>query len=372
MRTKVTFIFVFFSVLFGFVLSVSAKNYKGAELRTKEAYLYGRFEVRYKASAGNGLVSTFFTYHELQSTSEWNEIDIEIHGRYMDDVQLTTITPNQIPHLRHQFVNFNPHLDFHTYAFEWTPDYVAWFIDDIEVYRQTEEHIKTLTRPQKIMMNIWNPIHENWVGKWDERILPRFAYYDFVSYSSYTPGSGNTGTDNNFTIEWKDEFDFWNQNRWEKATHTFSGNNCDFVPENVVFKDGQMILCLTNSTDLGYKDQTKPAALWARADQDKIIVRFSEEIDKNSAERTSNYIVSGVVINKATLLKDERTVELSVTGLQLSEAYNLFVLGIKDNFPGNNSLIGQSLKIEMPAPLAFPIKINVGGSTYLDYLPDQP
>jgi len=113
----------------GLAADLAAKDYKGAELRTREAYLYGRFEVRYKSAAGDGLVSTFFTYHEIQSSSEWNEIDIEIHGRYPDDIQLTTITPNQISHLRHQYLPFNPHTDFHTYAIEWTPDYVAWFVD---------------------------------------------------------------------------------------------------------------------------------------------------------------------------------------------------------------------------------------------------
>ncbi|MDZ7270527.1 MAG: family 16 glycosylhydrolase, partial [candidate division KSB1 bacterium] len=107
------------------VASVAAKNYKGAELRTRESFLYGRFEARYKASAGDGHVSTFFTYNDIDPTANWNEIDIEIHGRYTDDVQVTTITPRQMIHLRHQWVPFNTHVDFHVYAFEWTPDYVA-------------------------------------------------------------------------------------------------------------------------------------------------------------------------------------------------------------------------------------------------------
>lgn len=348
-----------------------AKSYKGAELRTKEAFLYGRFEVNYKASAGDGHVSTFFTYHEIQSTADWNEIDIEIHGRHMDDVQLTTIVPNQVIHLRHQYVSFNPHTDFHTYAFEWTPEYVAWFVDGNEVYRQTEEHIKTLTRPQKIMMNIWNPAYENWVGAWDERILPRFAYYDYVSYSSFTPGAGNTGTDHNFTLKWKDDFDVWDQNRWEKATHSFSGNNCDFTPENVVFKDGFMILCLTNNNDLGYQDKSAPAILWARANGNRIKIRFSEELDQLSAEKHSNYLISGVTIDKATLLPDRRTIELSVNGMDSSQSYTLYALNIKDTYPGNNSLLGQSTGIIKTKHFTFPIKINVGGSAYGDYLPDQ-
>ena len=58
-------------------------------------------------------------------------------------------------------ISFNQYDDFHTYAFEWTPDYIAWFIDGEEVYKQTEEHVQTVNRAQKIMMNIWNPEFEN-------------------------------------------------------------------------------------------------------------------------------------------------------------------------------------------------------------------
>ena len=91
-------------------------------------------------------------------------------------------------------MDFNPHLNFHTYSFEWTPDYVAWFIDNDEVYRQTGSHVDSLYVSQKIMMNIWNPVYTDWVGSWDSEILPRFSYYDYVSYSAYTPGTGDNGT----------------------------------------------------------------------------------------------------------------------------------------------------------------------------------
>ena len=172
-----------------------AKAYKGAELRTIESFLYGRFEVRYKASPGSGQTSTFFLYNDDYPNTPWNEIDIEILGRYEDDVQFNPITPDRINHVSHQFVEFNPATDFHTYAIEWTPDYIAWFIDGAERHRQSGEHIEALNVSQKIMMNIWHPTYHDWVGEWSDKNLPFFAYYDFVSYASYTPGSGNAGTD---------------------------------------------------------------------------------------------------------------------------------------------------------------------------------
>ena len=169
--------------------------YRGAELRTHESYLYGKFEARYKPAQGEGLVSSFFTYNDDNPNTPWSEIDIEILGVYDHVVDFNTITWGQKSHIRQHYVPFNPHEDFHIYGFEWTPEYVAWFIDGDEVYRQSGEHIDSIHYSQKIMMNIWNPVYEDWVGSWNPEILPRFSYYDYVSYSAYTPGEGDMGSD---------------------------------------------------------------------------------------------------------------------------------------------------------------------------------
>ncbi|MDZ7332510.1 MAG: family 16 glycosylhydrolase [candidate division KSB1 bacterium] len=347
------------------------KPYKGAEYRTKDAFIYGRFEARYKPPKGDGFLASFFTYHEITSTTNWNEIDFEILGRYDHDVQVTSIGPGQKIRNSHQWVPFNTHEDFHNYAFEWTPDYIAWFVDGQEIYRQDQAHIADFKFEQKIMMNIWPPTWEPWAGKLDDRCLPVFAYYDWVSYASYTPGSGNTGTDNNFTLLWKDDFDFWDQNRWEKATHTFGGNNCDFVPENVVFKDGYLILCLTKEAPLGYIDLSPPAVQWVRAQEEKILLGFSEDLEITSAQKKSNYVISGVTVSDARLLSDNRTVQLVTSPLKSDQSYQLIVLGVKDNSPAHNLLTGQVVNFSLTQPLSFPIKINVGGKAYRDYLPDQ-
>jgi len=49
-------------ILLLFVYMGLAKNYKGAEYRTKETFIYGRFEVSYKPPAGDGFLASFFTY----------------------------------------------------------------------------------------------------------------------------------------------------------------------------------------------------------------------------------------------------------------------------------------------------------------------
>jgi hypothetical protein len=343
---------------------------RGAELRTLEPVLYGKFEARYKPAQGEGLVSSFFVYNDDTPNTPWVEIDIELLGRFKQIVDMNTMTPSS--HLRTHFVPFSTHLEFFEYGFEWTPDYVAWFINGEEVYRQTADHVADLNHPAKIMMNIWNPIYDDWVGFWDERVLPRFAYYDWVRYASYTPGNGDTGTSNDFTYQWQDDFNEFDTTRWEKSdNHTWNGNQSIFIKENAVVEDGHLILCLTDDEHIGYQDQTKPYVLWARADGDSVIVRFSEELDPQTSQSVSSYSIAGVSVNSTTLMPDQRTVKLDVSGLILENTYNLTILGIKDDAQPPNIQMGQWLAIDMPQPLSFPLMINNAGGAYNEFFPDQ-
>ena len=355
-------------ILLTLTSQVQSKQYKGAEYRTKDSFLYGRFETSYKSFEKDGALASFFTYHD--GGGEWNEIDIEIMGRYNNEVQFNAITPGQTNHVRAEYVNFNPSADFHTYAFEWTPDYVAWFIDGNEVYRQTGAHVLTLTEPQKIMMNVWAPAYINWAGSINDVTLPAFAYYDWVKYYAYTPDSGNYGTNNNFSLKWTDDFESWDQSRWDKASHTWDGNNSDLIHDNAVFNDGKLILCLTDETNIGYTDLNGPYALWARASDGKITIKFSEDLDQASAETKSNYLIPGVVVNNAQVLSDKKSVLLDVSGLDLSKAYNVLILAkIKDLFGNSNA--ARAVPVSIPDFLSFPIKINIGGKSVNDYLTDQ-
>ncbi len=346
------------------------KDYKGAEYRTHNSFLYGRFEVSMKPANRVGVISSFFTYHEITTLADWNEIDIENIGRYDDIMQFNTITSGQTSHERNEPLAFNQYEEFHTYAFEWTPDYIAWFIDDVEVYRQTGEHVQTVNKPQKIMMNIWNPEYSNWVGEWSDYSLPTFAYYDWVNYAAYTPGNGSIGSNNDFTPNWHDDFNFYDATRWGKATHTWQGNMSDFMPENVVFKDGKLILCLTDAANLGYQDAAKPILIWAKAFQNSNVeLKFSEELDKTTAESISNYTLPGATVTNANLSDDLTKVMLTTESYDPTIAANIIVLNVTDIW-GNE--IAAAAKTIIPASYPeFPLKINIGGGVELNYLATQ-
>ena len=350
-------------------LSAQTKIYKGAEYRTKSTYKYGRFEIRMKSMLREGTLSSFFTYNDSANTP-WNEIDIEILGRYSDDVQFNPITPGQVNHVSHYQTSFNPSSDFHTYAFEWTPKYVAWFVEGTEVHRQTGAHIEALTYPQKIMMNVWNPQYPGWVGQWDENVLPGFAYYDWVSYASHTEGAGSVGTGNNFTPQWKDDFNSWDQTRWAKATHTWNGNGSDFIQDNAVFKDGNLILCLTKDNATGFNDYTGPSISYGRAEVEGVRIHFTEEVDPASVEDTSHYIISGMPVLIAKLQPDSQTVFLTIANYDTAAIKNVVLVNIKDRFAKNNSPVKNVVLIKSK-PLSFPVKINCGGNALGNYFADQ-
>ncbi len=239
------------------VFLIAQKPYRGAEYRTIETYQYGRFEVRMKSSFGSGVVSSFFTIRDywaegLSETVNWREIDFEALGNYTSKFQTNIITAYEDHHEQLHDLLYNPHVGFHTYAFEWTPNYIDFFIDGQLIRHDSNNYVESMNYGQKIMMNIWQPIWEDWVGEFDESILPVYAFYDWVKYYSYSPGSGDYGTGNNFSFEWVDEFNNFNQGLWQKATHTWSANNAQFVQQNAVLQDGYLILCLTDNTTYGY------------------------------------------------------------------------------------------------------------------------
>ena len=317
------------------------------------------------------MVSSFFTYHD-EGGGNWNEIDIEVLGRWTEILNMNTITKGQSSHLRESFIKgFDPHANYHDYAFEWTPSYVAWFINGEELYRQSlpdHSYISTLNKPQKIMMNLWVPVYEDWVGKWDEAVLPRFAFYDRVAYYEYTPDAGNYGTNNNFKINWEDTFDTFDSTRWEKATHGFTGNRVKFEPENVVYEKGKMILCLTNNSEIGYQDVQPPTILYAYSINNNVTVRLSEELRIENLYNLSNYSLNNSYVTSINVDPDERTIYLSTNGLKENSSYWLSIVELEDKF-GNKS--EKIINIENVQPVTVPFKVNVGGPKIGDFKKDQ-
>ncbi|NNC95638.1 MAG: family 16 glycosylhydrolase [Chitinophagales bacterium] len=226
-------------------VTVYAQACTGGQIYTKEAFTHGRFEVKMQSAEGNGVVSSFFLYN-LDLNCNWpaenNEIDIEMTGN-KDSLYFTTHYPGPWYYGDVYEPSFNPHDTMVEYAFEWTPGVVKWFVEGQLVYTQNQPFVSQLIHPMRIMMNLWAANAVSWVGPWDPSIMPVQSEYELVRYYSYTPGSGNSGSGNNFTFQWEDNFNSLDTSRWEvEQNGGFNGNYCTFKGSSVEFTSGKLIL----------------------------------------------------------------------------------------------------------------------------------
>jgi hypothetical protein len=219
------------------------------------------------------------------------------------------------------------------------------------------------------MMNVWQPTAVDWAGAFSASQLPVYAYYDWVRYSSYTPG-----VNDDFTLQWTDEFTAFDAGRWQKATHTWEGNNAQFVQENAAFRDGYLVLCLTSSTTSGYSggavvdtDVDPPTAVSAVLLDSTIVVRFSERVLASSAQNAASYSGGALTYTLARLLEDQKTVELSVSGTLPLAPFPLIAQNIADT--SGHSKAFQVINVALPP--ALPVTIDVAGPGTGIWRPDS-
>lgn len=159
--------------------STSGKKYFGAELRSKQKFLYGRFHVRMKAAAAEGLITAFFLY--LPNSLNNTEIDVEISGKYPNRVTL-----NHWVNAKSNDVDidlpFNTTTDFHDYVVIWEPNKLSWQIDGKEIYT-TNTAIPNKAMP--MIFNLWASKSVSWAGQVNVAQLPATAMIDFVHYYPY-------------------------------------------------------------------------------------------------------------------------------------------------------------------------------------------
>jgi len=216
----------------------STKQYTfyGAELTGLEKFKYGRFEARMKMAATSGTVSSMFLYYNesyLKGEEPWNEIDIEILGKNPSQWQSNILTregdssikSNTSSEVIHPF-GFDATNEFHLYAIIWTPEYIAWEVDSVEVRRDTlgmtrgthadADQVKFMTEEQTLRFNLWASKSTSWVGKWAPETLPVEQHIDFVRVYAYNEATKD------FTLSWQDDFEGealdysrWSEGNWE-------------------------------------------------------------------------------------------------------------------------------------------------------------
>jgi endo-1,3-1,4-beta-glycanase ExoK len=148
------------------------KPYASGEIATHETYLYGYFEARLRIPRGQGLVVGFFTFTRPEGRGSWNEIDMEFIGR---DSRWLEVAHHVEGRASREIVvlPFDAAEEFHTYAFEWRPDAVRWYVDNVLVHEARGPRVERMTRPQRFYVNLWNSRQlYRWVGHIDPNGAP--------------------------------------------------------------------------------------------------------------------------------------------------------------------------------------------------------
>jgi len=228
--------------------TAEAKAYKGAEVDSLQSVLYGRMEMRMRMIRGSGLLSTFFTYKngsELAGAT-WEEIDVEALGKNDAKTWQSNLITGNPRMTSEQYYSVTSSLadGYHTYAIEWTPDYVSWSFDGAVVRKTEGGQASLLVNAASLRFNAWASDATGWAGALDEAALPAYQFVNWIKYYRYD--------NSQFVLDWTDEFDSFDSSRWSKANWTFDGNLVDFDPANAVVQDGTLILAITKEGATGF------------------------------------------------------------------------------------------------------------------------
>jgi beta-glucanase (GH16 family) len=133
--------------------SLHGRGYTSARLKTKArdgktlfAQKFGRFEMRAKLPTGQGVWPAFWLLPESENYGSWassGEIDIlEAKGQQPDRIHGTIHYGSRWPENRqstvvHVLADGGRIDQFHTYAIEWEPGEIRWYVDDVQYAKQT-------------------------------------------------------------------------------------------------------------------------------------------------------------------------------------------------------------------------------------------
>lgn len=238
-------------------------TFYGSELTGKEQFMYGRFEARMKMASISGTVSSMFLNYDnsyKKGEEPWNEIDIEVLGKSQTQWQSNIITREADPSISgttnsesmHEFC-FDATADFHLYAIIWTPEYVAWEIDSVEIRRDTlgmthgthadADQVKFLTQPQSLRFNLWASKTPAWTGEFTGIGLPIEQQIDYVRAYAYDT------TTKAFTLSWQDDFEgsTLDTKRWSRGNWVME--NVQYRTQNVKISDGKARIILDYEVD---------------------------------------------------------------------------------------------------------------------------
>eukprot|EP00930_Biecheleria_cincta_P025046 TRINITY_DN1786_c0_g1_i7.p1 TRINITY_DN1786_c0_g1~~TRINITY_DN1786_c0_g1_i7.p1 ORF type:complete len:500 (+),score=61.08 TRINITY_DN1786_c0_g1_i7:77-1501(+) len=151
---------------------VPRKPLVSGELRTRyNMFRYGRYEVRMRAphvqflkpQVDGNFVASMFVFRAA-SFRHWREVDVEVTGRRAGAISTNVLNADHTSRW-HRWIEqtdypktypgINVRAEFHTYAFEWLPGVIRWYIDGRKVREKRNDNLKVPEMSAKVMLNLW-------------------------------------------------------------------------------------------------------------------------------------------------------------------------------------------------------------------------
>lgn len=252
--------------LFGLLFSTlvqAQRAYTAGEIQSRREVTYGRFEMMMYSSDVSGTTSTFFMWKNggNNNNSRWNELDIETFGKQGDMWQSNPIWQYsgtdqvvkrwEVNHEGLQIANA-----WVKFTMEWTPNYIAWFNNDIEVRRivkgenvpawhfrynggNSQDPVGYIADAMRMSFNHWATFPGDWLGPFNPADLPSFQFVDWFTYEPY-----NTQTGGFDAVDLRLDFNTYADvtNNFTVSTHTFTENQCQFSTQAVGVVNGYLWL----------------------------------------------------------------------------------------------------------------------------------
>ncbi len=244
------------------MVTTGPPNYKTDP--AKFTFRYGYAEIRAKVPAGQGFWPAFWMLPDNFTSKP--EIDVlEILGHEPDLINMVIhyLDEDDEPQRGlEKWVGPDFSQDWHTYAVNWTPDAVIWYVDGVERWRFDDIDYVPATNLY-ILLNL--AVGGDWPGPPDETtVFPNYFEIDYVRI--WQPGSvvveqtdpsedGEfipVGLEGDWSLIFHDEFDGssldeskWSTCYWwdnEGCTNEGSGDLQWYMPDDILVEDGLLRL----------------------------------------------------------------------------------------------------------------------------------
>jgi beta-glucanase (GH16 family) len=176
--------------------SLGVRNLSASAISSRDSFLYGRFEATLQATNVSGLVTGFFLHRD----SPRQEIDIEITGNYPTRLLVNVFynpgtegakfdygyrgTPAAIQ------LGFDASKAAHTFAIEWDPGEIRWFVDGELVHRRAAWNPTPIPHlPMTLHLNTWPTRSRELAGRLALRALPASATVRSISIDALNAGT---------------------------------------------------------------------------------------------------------------------------------------------------------------------------------------